>query len=108
MKCIYKTSDRSIAQLLCSALESEGVRAVVDGEHLTSLQGVAVPAGPSAEFRVCVIDPEQTPRATLLLGQWLETRRADGAAAWRCEECGEIHEGRFASCWNCGAERGAT
>ena len=68
-----------MAQLLRGALESEGIAAIVQGEHLTSLQG-QIPAGPSASSR------------------W---------RPWVCGRCGEHHEGHFGSCWNCGAEAAA-
>ncbi|GAM61640.1 hypothetical protein JCM19232_5941 [Vibrio ishigakensis] len=28
---------------------------------------------------------------------------ADEQADWTCSECGEVNEGQFALCWNCGA-----
>lgn len=108
MNCLYKTSDRSIAQLLCSALESSGIAAVVDGEHLSSLQGLAVPAGASAEYRVRLVDPDQTPRARLIVSEWLERHRSGTVAEpWSCRRCGETHEAQFSSCWKCGAEKDA-
>jgi hypothetical protein len=104
VKCVHQTSDRTVAQLLRGALESEGVAAIVQGEHLASLQG-ELPAGASAEFRVAIVDDEQLPRAVLLVRQWLE----DPAAApkgtdWACRRCGERHEPHFVSCWKCGAD----
>jgi hypothetical protein len=76
--------------------------AIVQGEHLTSLQG-ETPAGASAQYRVCIIDDEQLPRAERFSRQWLD---AGGSAAspWSCPRCGEGNEPQFASCWNCGAE----
>jgi hypothetical protein len=98
---VYRTSDRTLAQLLRGALESQGVAAIVQGEYLTTLQG-EVPVGASAEYRVCIVDSEQLPRATLIGRQWLAA--PGGAAPWVCTACGERHEPQFASCWNCGAE----
>ena len=103
MTCVYRTSDRTLAQLLRGALESQGVPAVVQGEYLTALQG-EVPVGASAEYRVCIVDAEQLPRATLIGRQWLAIPGSDAAAPWVCAACGERHEPQFASCWNCGAE----
>ncbi len=109
MNCLHKTPDRSIAQLLCGALRSEGIDAVVDGEHLSSLQGLAVPAGASAEYRVCVVDADQTPRASLLVAEWLEHHESTTETErWSCGQCGETHAGQFSSCWKCGAEKSAS
>jgi hypothetical protein len=106
VKCVHHTSDRTLAQLLRGALESEGIAAIVQGEHLTSLQG-QTPAGASAEYRVCIVDDEQLPRAAALAKQWIEERVPGAPAPWVCEVCGERHEPHFASCWNCGADPGA-
>src|SRR3990172_749943 len=65
MKCLYTTSDRTLAHLLRSALESEGIPSIVQAEHLTPLLG-EVPTGASAEYRVCIVDGEQSPRGACL------------------------------------------
>ena len=108
MSCVHRTSDRSIAQLLCGALESHGIAARVDGEHLSPLQGAAIPAGTAAEFRVCIADAEQLPQAQRFVRDWLERHAAaTPAGTWVCSGCGETHEAQFSSCWRCGAEEGA-
>jgi len=103
---VYQTSERTLAQLLRSALESQGVAAIVQGEHLTPLQG-EIPAGTAAEYRVCLVDDEQLPRATRLTKQWLAEGDAERSAPWVCRECGEHHEPQFVSCWRCGADSDA-
>jgi hypothetical protein len=102
---MHTTSDRTIAQLLRGALESEGIGAIVQGEHLSSLQGGGLPAGASAEYRVSIVDDEQLPRASLFVKQWLEDRVSSRVEeVWVCEGCGERHEPQFRACWKCGAE----
>ena len=103
MECVHRTSNRTLAQLLRSALESEGLPAIVAGEHLTPLQG-ETPAGVAAEYRVCLVDDEQLPRATRLVKQWLERPSGSGAIAWVCPSCGERHEPQFGTCWKCGSD----
>jgi len=106
VKSVFETSDRTVAQLLRGALESEGMPAIVHGEHLSSLQG-ETPVGASAEYRVAIVDDEQLPRASLFVKAWIgETDAAAGVAPWTCERCGEAHEPQFLSCWRCGAEAG--
>jgi hypothetical protein len=106
MKCVHRTSDRTVAQLLRGALETEGVDAIVQGEHLAPLQG-QLPAGASAEFGVAIIDDEQLPRAELLVRQWLADPATEPPGeAWVCGGCGERHEPHFESCWKCGADAG--
>ena len=104
VKPVYDTSDRTLAQLLRGALESEGIPAIVQGEHLSSLQG-QIPAGASAEYRVAIVDDEQLPRASIFVKNWLtDDAAARGLAPWVCDGCGESHEPQFRSCWRCGAE----
>ena len=102
MKRVHLTSDRTTAHLLRGALEAEGVSAIVEGEHLSSLQG-EIPAGASAEFRVSIVDDEQYPRALHLLRQLLDRSRVQ-SEPWVCGACGEGHEPHFLSCWKCGNE----
>lgn len=93
-----------MAQLLRGALESEGIPALVQGEHLSALAG-QLPVGASAEYRVCIVDNDQLPRAERLASQWLADASASGSASpWTCRSCGEIHDPHFRSCWRCGAD----
>jgi hypothetical protein len=102
---LHSTSDRTVAHLLRGALESADVPAIVEGEHLTPLQG-EIPAGASAEFHVSIVDEEQLPRASIVMRRWLEDRSGTtGHHPWTCSSCGEIHEAQFRSCWQCGTER---
>ena len=106
MKCVHQTSNRTRAQLLRGALESEGIVAIVQGEHLTAIHG-EVPTGASAEYRVCIVDDDQLPKAQLFAKQWLVEAVPGSAAPWVCAACGERHEAHFESCWKCGADSGA-
>jgi hypothetical protein len=104
---VHKTSDRTVAQLLRGLLESEGVPAIVEGEHLSALEG-QLPAGASAEYHVSIVDDEQLPRASLVLRRWLADQRPRRPAeGWTCDVCGEGHEAQFRSCWQCGSDRDA-
>ncbi len=104
MECVYRTPDRTIAQLLAGALASAGIPTLVQGEHLSSLQG-ELPAGASAEYRVCIVDPEQLPQATVVTREFVERRSSSSSGdAWVCPQCGERHEPQFLSCWKCGGD----
>lgn len=107
MQRLHTTSDRTVAHLLRGALESAGVPAIVEGEHLTPLQG-EIPAGASAEFHVSIVDEEQFPRASLVLRSWLADQSTGNTSQrWICATCRESHEAQFHSCWKCGTERDA-
>jgi hypothetical protein len=106
VKCVHQTSSRTLAHLLRGALEGEGVSAVVQGEHLTPLQG-QIPVGASAEYRVCIVDDEQLPKAQRFTAQWLEDPARAAGSPWLCAGCGEHNEPQFRSCWRCGSESDA-
>jgi hypothetical protein len=106
MQCLHQTANRTTAQLLRGALESEGIEVVVQGEHLAGAAG-ELPVGASAEYRVCLVDDDQLPRAQHLTRAWLADRAAaHPGETWVCVGCGERHEPQFRSCWRCGAEAG--
>ena len=100
VKCLYHSADRTLAQLMRSALEAEGVVVIVQGEHLTSLQG-ETPAGASAQYRVLLVDDEQWPKAERLVADWVAAT-ATNIESWTCASCGERHEPQFELCWKCG------
>ena len=80
-----------------NVLETEGIRATVKNEHLSSAMGELPPAECQAEL--WVLRDDDAPRAERLLRHGPPTV----GAAWRCPECGEVSEPQFTQCWNCGA-----
>jgi hypothetical protein len=99
----FTIADRAEAGLLKELLEREGVACLVRNEQLFSALG-------EIPFLECypelwVVDDEIWPRARRLLDSWF---RNDGnAEAWTCPTCGEVLEGQFGACWQCGKARGA-
>ena len=84
-----------------NVLETEGIRATVKNEHLSSAMGELPPAECQAEL--WVLHDDDAPRAERLL----RCGPPAGGDPWRCTECGEISEPQFTQCWNCGAAAGA-
>ena len=78
-------------------LEAEGIPTEIKNEHFGSLLG----GMPLTETQLWVVNDLDYDRAKQLI---------DGTAfdespreAWCCTKCGEVNEGQFAACWNCGA-----
>lgn len=86
----------AIATLWADALQIEGIEASVQRAYLGSAAGQLPPDQCLPE--VWIRHPEQEARARQLLHdlQHVPQRR------WRCS-CGELVEGGFEQCWNCGA-----
>ncbi|MEJ2471120.1 MAG: DUF2007 domain-containing protein [Desulfuromonadales bacterium] len=105
MKRLYTFSfaDRAQAGLLKERLEGEGIACLIRNEQLFAALG-------EIPFLECfpelwVVDEEVWPRAKTLLDNWLKEDR--DAADWTCPVCGEILEGQFGACWQCGTTRDA-
>ena len=93
--------ERPLANLFKDRLAQEGIACLLRNDDLVSVMGEV----PFVECypELWVLDAETWPRARLLLEGWLAS--ASTSTTWQCPVCGEIHEGQFSSCWQCGAER---
>ena len=93
--------ERPLANLLRERLASEGIVCLVRNDELSTALGEI----PFVECypELWVVDDEVYPRAHLLLGKWL-AEQGEPLAAWLCA-CGEVLEGQFETCWQCGRQR---
>ena len=102
MQQLYQAKDRVEAQLLRDYLADSGVEAVVLGDYLNGAAGEL----PAMQFPVIwLVHDGDRYRAERLLKQFQHLNREASEADWRCAVCGELSEGQFAICWQCGAER---
>lgn len=81
-------------------LESQGIKAIVRGEFLTSGWGEL----PVDVCSVWIENDAQYERADALLVAFLrgDLARELQGDNWRCPQCGEQLEGQFTACWKCG------
>ncbi len=54
-----------------------------------------------------VLDDAKADRARSIIGQ-AEKRAPRRSARWRCGKCGELSEGPYDHCWQCGSPRSKT
>lgn len=103
MKQIHTAKHALEAHVIKGFLESQGIKAVVRGEMLTSGWGDL----PVDLCSVWIADDAQFDQADRLLVAFLKgtLARELGAHGWQCPDCSEMLEGQFAECWNCGARR---
>ena len=97
MKRIYSSFNLVAVHHAKNVLATEGIRAVVKNEFLSSAMGDLPPAECQAEL--WLLDPRDAARAEELL-----FRRRPSGEEWRCG-CGERLGGQFTQCWKCGAYR---
>jgi hypothetical protein len=105
MKQVYMAENPVEAHMVVDLLGAEGIAAVVQGENLFAIRGVVPISYPT----VWVVDDEDYGRGRALAleydrGQYSEVHPAR-RGPWTCSTCGEVSEGQFDQCWQCGAAR---
>ena len=98
MKRIYSSFNLAAVHHAKNVLETEGIRAVVKNEMLSSAMGELPPAECQAELWVLALHAERAARI-LRFERWTDS------APWRCPACSEPQEPQFTQCWRCGAYR---
>jgi len=79
-------------------LESEGIACEIRNEHLGSIIGEM----PFVEVwpQLWIVNDLDFNRAEELLSA--DALAESPSESWKCRQCGEINEGQFGACWNCG------
>lgn len=97
--------DQAGIEYVRNMLDSENIRYFVKNEYLSMAAGEIPPQAGLRE--IWIIDDDDFARASEFVSAW---RQPPGPrqAPWLCQECGEIHQGQFTSCWKCGKDRPAT
>ncbi len=101
MTRVYSHPDPSIAHLVQGALANAGITAIVQGDQLGSAMGEVPPIAAWAE--VWVKDDHRLDDARALVAEVM-TETETAPDPWTCPACGEVNDGQFGICWNCGAE----
>jgi hypothetical protein len=107
MQRIYGARDSTEAEFVKGLLEAEEITAIVQGSALDGARG-DIPYT-AASLPSVWVDESDVERATQIVDEF---RRGGPAAAqsqapWKCPKCGEMLEGQFTTCWNCGTEKPA-
>lgn len=98
MKKLYSTDDRVKAGHIQSILEEQGIRCMIKNQNLAGAIGELPPIECWPE--IWIIDDEEFDHAQDLI--YLYTSPLiKHTSDWKCT-CGEMIEGQFLSCWNCG------
>ena len=105
MQRVYGARDSTEAAFVKNLLDAEEIEAIVQGGPLESALG-DIPVSPSSLPSVWVNEAD-VPRATQIIDEMKRGGPAttNPTASWTCPKCGEVVEGQFTQCWNCGTER---
>jgi Putative prokaryotic signal transducing protein len=97
MKRLTSAPDLALATLWADLLTHAGVPTSVQRQYASSIAGEVPPDQTLPEL--WVTDADQHERAAALLHEL----RNPPSRRWACTGCGELVEGPFEQCWNCGA-----
>ena len=97
MKRLTTAPNLALATLWADLLSHAGVPTTVQRQYASSIAGEVPPDQTLPEL--WVTDADQFERARVLLDEL----RHPVSRRWVCPGCGELVEGPFEQCWNCGA-----
>ncbi len=101
---VFQGADANEAYLVRDALEQAGIEAIVVGDMLQGALGL-LPIT-DLEPRVLVADRDYEHACKVLADlKAIQYNASRGGGRWRCSQCGEMNEGTFELCWNCGCSR---
>lgn len=89
------------AHIISDLLRAENIEVEVRGEGLFGLQG-ELPMDSSTQPYVWLLNPAQRMLAEKLIAGYERDFTAQSQQEWKCDNCGELNEGQFALCWQCG------
>ena len=97
MKRLLQAPNLALATLWTDQLISAGIDATVQRAYASGIAGEIPPDQALPE--VWVVEASEHARALQLLHELLHQPHR----RWLCKSCGELVEGPFEQCWNCGA-----
>ena len=98
MKRLLKDTSAAEIALLRGLLERAGIACITKNEQLAGALG-EIPFL-ECEPELWVVHDEDLPRAGAILAS--HRAPAQPAGQWRCRHCGELIDGQFEACWQCG------
>ena len=102
MKKLYSAQDPLMIGHLKNVLESQGINSVIKNIYLAGAVGELPPIECWPEL--WVVDDAEYSVAVEVLAKALAPLRSVNRP-WKCKRCGEMIEGQFSECWNCGARQ---
>lgn len=100
MKTVYSAANIALVSIFQSILEERGIKCWIKNEALLTGIGEIPPI--ETWPQLCVEDNSYS-EAKRIVDEALAAK--DMASAWKCDSCGEVIEGQFTECWNCGKIR---
>ena len=102
MKRLTRAPNIAIATMWADLLSHAGIAATVQRMYASSIAGELPPDQALPE--VWITEDDELDRARVLLHEL----RHPTHRHWACRACGEMVDGPFDQCWNCGADMPVT
>ena len=99
MKVVYSASNISLVSIFQNILEAYGIRCWMKNQYLTAGVGEIPPI--ECWPQLCVDDDDYEESKRIVD----EALAEKDLPVWKCASCGEVIEGQFTDCWNCGKSR---
>lgn len=100
MQKIYSSDNRVLLYLLQSKLEEKKIKTLIKNEDLSGPAAGQIP--PIMVIpELWIMEDKYYKEAIQIIEQEL-LREGASKSNWKCPECGEVIEGQFEVCWNCG------
>jgi hypothetical protein len=100
LKLVYSTANTLLVNHVRNLLEVAGIEVQMKNQYLGGGAGELPPTEAWPELWVDEVDVSRAQKVVDEFesgGSW--------SPSWRCPHCGEIVEGQFSVCWNCGTPR---
>src|SRR4030095_3728283 len=100
MKRVFTATTMSADQeTLKSLLDEASIPCMIRNEYPSSALSELTPSESSPE--IWIMNDEDYSRASEIVNSF-RNAEVGTAEPWTCPDCGEVIEGQFTSCWNCG------
>lgn len=100
MKTVYSAANIALVSIFQRLLEGRGIKCWTKNEALLTGIGEIPPI--ETWPQLCVEDADYS-EAKRFVDEALSAK--DIGISWKCDSCGEVIEGQFTECWNCGKSR---
>ena len=103
MKKVYTNQNITMIGVVKAALEGQGIECRLKNENLSGALGEL----PFTETwpELWILDELKEKEALLIVHKIIDDS-TEPEESWTCTTCGEIIEGQFGECWNCGHIKG--
>jgi hypothetical protein len=106
MKLILSGHNLADTYFLKGLLDAEGITSEVHNEFL-NIGGDKIPSRPDTQLQLWIIDDSQFDQAINIVNRYEQGEDSIkfNKSSWHCPKCGELLEGQFTICWQCGSDR---